>query len=332
MGTAHVFCISGILCMNAVDTLGRRSRIVPQSTGKRIMLQPADLIWLSKLAEHGPLPSSFLLSFTRHFRKSAKRATERLTDLFNEENTKHGGRYLDRPSQQFRTIDSRYNQLVYDLAPAGHLALADSGAPVTAQNAAGPWLHRFMVASTTTSIELATLARPDLSFIPGHQVLARADTELRCPIAITDDRGRHITKDLIPDALFGLAYHTPEGDRFRFFVVECDRATEPATSGNWNRKSWRRSLRQYQAYVAGGRYREHLCLTAPLLVLNICTTAERMAKLIAVTEAEIGRANYQLFQTFEAFGPVWRPPQPNAELLTGGWQRAGREPFRIDVV
>lgn len=318
--------------MNVVDTLGRRSRTVPQSTGKRITLQPADLVWLRKLTEHGPLPSSFLLGFTRHLRKSEKRATERLTDFFNEENTRHGSRYLERPPQQFRTIDSRYNQLVYDLAPAGRRALLDSGAPVGNQNAAGPWLHRFMVACTTASIELATLTRPDLSFIPGHQILARAKTELRHPVTVTDDRGQRITKDLIPDALFGLAYHTPDGDRFRFVAVECDRATEPATSSNWNRKSWKRSVRQYRAYVEDGLYREHLRLTAPLLVLNVCITVERMAKLITVAESELGPTSYQLFQTFDGFGPVWWPPKPKAALLHDDWQRAGREPFRIDAV
>ena len=93
------------------------------STGKRITPQPADLLWFRKLLEHGPLPSSYLLAYTRHLRRSDKRATERLTDLFNEAETRHGGPYLDRPPQQFHTIDSRYNRLVYDLAPAAVTAL-----------------------------------------------------------------------------------------------------------------------------------------------------------------------------------------------------------------
>ena len=316
--------------MNTFDVLGRRRRTQPTSTGKRITLQPADMIWLQKLHEHGPLPSSFLLAFTRHLRRSDKRATERLTDLFNEDNTKHGGRYLDRPMQQFRTIDSRYNQLVYDLAPAGRRALFDSGAPVAAINVAGPWLHRFMVACATGSIKIGTLDRTDTTFIPGHHVLARADTELRYSVPISDDHDRQITKDLIPDALFGLVYHTPDGDRFRFFVVECDRATEPAVSSNWNRKSWRRSLRQYHAYVAEGLYRDHLQLTAPLLVLNICSNTERTEQLLAVTETELGPTSYQLFQTWPTFGSLWRPPVPNADLLRGAWQRMGSAPLRID--
>lgn len=111
---------------------------MPISNGKRITLQPLDLIWLHKLAEHGPLPSPYLSAFTRHPRRSAKRASERLTDLFNEKNTKHGGRYLDRPLQQFRTVDSRYNQLVYDLTPVGPRELAQSETSSASLNATGP--------------------------------------------------------------------------------------------------------------------------------------------------------------------------------------------------
>ena len=97
------------------DSLGRRNRTQAQSTGKRIALQPADLTWFAKLAQHGPLPSSFLLAYTKQARQSDKRSLERLTDLFNEANTAHGGAYLTRPPQQFKTLDSRYNQLVYCL-------------------------------------------------------------------------------------------------------------------------------------------------------------------------------------------------------------------------
>jgi hypothetical protein len=101
--------------MDATDTLGRRSRLIAQSTGKRVTPKERDLLWFQKLREHGPLPSSFLLDYAKNSHRSEKRAKERLTDLFNEDNTPHGGPYLSRPPQQFRTIDSRYNQLVYDL-------------------------------------------------------------------------------------------------------------------------------------------------------------------------------------------------------------------------
>tara|TARA_R110002073_G_scaffold257592_1_gene420382 strand:+ start:1314 stop:2279 length:966 start_codon:yes stop_codon:yes gene_type:complete len=318
----------------ALDALGRRKRLSPTSTGKSISLQPADLLWFQKLYEHGPLPSSFLLAYSQNQRLSQKRAKERLTDLFNEETTKHGGRYLERPPQQFRTIDSRYNQLVYDLGKPAIKALRETGEmPSMQRAAAGPWVHRFMVACVTASIELATIKRDDVSFIAGHRVLARAETELRYPVSITDPKtDTTIIKDLIPDALFGLEYYTEEGSRFRFFLVECDRGTEPATTKNFNRKSWLRSLRQYAEYIGRGRYREHLKLTSPLLVLNVVPDETRLEQLLAVTEKDAGSGGnpYQLFQTIEGFGSFFRPPSPITDLLERPWQRVEREEFRID--
>ena len=59
------------------DRLGRRNRIAPQSTGKRLTPQERDLLWFSKLAEHGPLPSSFLLAYAHDTHRSEKRAREK---------------------------------------------------------------------------------------------------------------------------------------------------------------------------------------------------------------------------------------------------------------
>lgn len=319
--------------MQYTDTLGRRARLTAKPTGKRVSPTERDLLWLRKLAEHGPLPSSFLLAFGQGEHRSDKRARERLTDLFHEDNTPDGGPYLTRPPQQFRTIDSRYNQLVYDLAPAGWRALERHGLATGKRNPpSGPWLHRFMTGCITASIEIAALARPDLSYIPQSAILARAGADLRHPVTIADPKtGRRCTKDLIPDAVFGLRYHTDKGDRFRFFAVEADRATEPTTSNNWNRKSFERNLLQYEAYVAGGACREHLSLTAPLLVLNVLSDAKRMKRMIDCTAKRYPQGNaFILFQAWEDFGPVFCPPEPRPAILTKAWARGGLRPFRID--
>ena len=314
------------------DQLERRSRLRTASTGKRVSPTSRDLLWLHKLAEHGPLPSSFLLAFSQGSHASEKRARERLTDLFHEDNTPDGGPYLVRPPQQFRTLDSRYNQLVYDLAPAGWRALERGGMDATTCAApSGPWLHRFMTSCITASIELATLARDDISYIPQSAILARAGVELRYSVTIADPATSYrFAKDLIPDALFGLCYHTDQGDRFRFFAVEADRATEPTTSSNWNRKSFERNLQQYEAYVADGAYRDHLGLTAPLLVLNVLSDEQRTQRIVDFTAKRYPKGNaFMLFQAWPDFGPVFRPPEPNLELLLSEWARGGTAPFRI---
>ena len=60
-----------------LDATGRRRRIQPISTGKRVTPQECDLLWFRKIQEHGPLPSSYLLAYAEGIRKNAKRATER---------------------------------------------------------------------------------------------------------------------------------------------------------------------------------------------------------------------------------------------------------------
>jgi hypothetical protein len=312
------------------DRTGRRNRLSPISSGKRVSPRERDLLWLAKLAEHGPLPTSFLLAFGQPSHRSDKRARERLTDLFNESNTPHGGPYLTRPPQQFRTIDSRYNQLVHGLAPAARAALADRAVAV-GPNRSGPWLHSFMVSCITASIELASLEREDIGYIPESRILERAGTELRWPIAIRDPAtGKACTKDLLPDAIFGLEYRTGKASRFRFFAVEADRATEPASSANFHRKSFVRHLLQYQNYVEGGGYREHLGLTAPMLVLNVTASPARRERMLKLTGELFPQGNsYQLFRCWDDFGPVFRPPSPDPALLTGQWSRAGLPPLRL---
>jgi len=314
------------------DQLERRSRLRATSTGKRVSPTNRDLLWLHKLAEHGPLPSSFLLAFSQGSHASEKRARERLTDLFHEDNTPDDGPYLVRPPQQFRTLDSRYNQLVYDLSHAGWRALERGGLDTSKHTApSGPWLHRFMTSCVTASIDLATIARDDLSYIPQSEILARAGTELRHPVTIAaPETGYRYEKDPIPDSVFGLRYHSGQGDRFRFFAVEADRATEPTTSSNWNRKSFERNLLQYEAYVADGAYRDHLGLTAPLLVLNILSDEQRMQRMVDFAAKRYPKGNaFMLFQAWPDFGPVFRPPEPNLALLQGDWARGGKAPFCI---
>jgi hypothetical protein len=312
------------------DVLMRRKRLRSVSTGKRVTPQDRDLLWFAKLHEHGPLPSSFLLQYSQDMRRSEKRARERLTDLFNEDNTPDGGPYLARPQQQFRTLDSRYNQLVYDLTPASERALKQAGLWSPRSSArSGPWLHGFMVSCITASIELATLDRADLAYIPQSRILERADADLRWRTIIADpSASRDYLKDLLPDALFGLEYRTDKGSRFRFFLVEADRATEPATSTNFNRKSFLRSLLQYERYIGHGEYREHLKLTAPLMVLNVSADPARTLRMIDLATRLYPQGNaYMLFRTWADFGPVFRPPAPALGLLDGDWVRGGLPPF-----
>ncbi len=316
------------------DGLQRRRRDRPQSSDKRVTPQERDLLWFQKIHQHGPLSSSYLHAFSKHLRRNEKRSRDRLTDLFNEDRTPHGGPYLRRPDQQFRTYDARYNDLVYELTLASEAALREHGFWSDHATAhAGPWLHRYMVSSITASIELATLESPQVSYIAQHEILARAGAPLRYPVPFENpSTAKTETKDLIPDALFGLEYVSDGQQAYRFFIVEADRATEPSRSAKFNRKSHLRNILQYREYVGRGLYKQHLGLTAGIMVLNVTTSTQTMAKMIELaTQVSEGRGNsYLLFRTAEQFGRYFKPPKPMLELLNGEWTRAGQPVFRID--
>lgn len=294
---------------------------------------PRDLTWLKAIHRHGPLASSFLIEFAKPLGMNQKRAQERLADLFHEHNTVHGGSYLRRPAQQFHTLDARYNQIVSDLSLAGVKALkqADSWHEQSGPQG-GPWWHKFMIASFTASMELACMARSDVEYIPQWKILERAHTTLEADVSYVDSAsGKPVQKRLKPDALFGLEYRSHGRSRYRFFVVEADRATEPLTTKTFNRKSARRSFSQYRAYIEQGLYKQHLKLTAPLLVLNVTTSEiRRNALLKALLSGTPAGNDYMLFQHWDAFSAPPSVPKPNPFLLDGSWQRAGRKALRID--
>lgn len=314
------------------DSLNRRHRTRPQSTGKRVSPQARDLLWFRKLHEHGPLSTSFLHAFSKHLCKSEKRAKDRLTDLFNEAETPHNGTYLTRPWQQFQTFDSRYQQLVYDLAPSAEKVLKQEGHwHDSSGGASGPWKHRYMVAAITASIEIATLERDDLTYIPQHAILERAETTLRYPVPFENpSSGKTEIRNLIPDALFGLEYKTPKGSRFRFFIVEADRGTEPTRASKFNRKSHLRNFLQYREYVGRGLYKEHLGLTAGMLVLNVTSKATTMlAMQHQLQEISSGGNSFQLFRCHEEFGRMFRATSPEMSFLSGEWETIERDGFDI---
>jgi Replication-relaxation len=316
------------------DTINRRRRDRPLSTGKRVTPQPRDLLWFQKLHEHGPLSSTFLHEFSKHLAKNEKRSRDRMTDLFNESHTPHNGTYLMRPWQQFQTFDARYQDLVYDLAPAAERALKQNYSwHETGAGPSGPWQHRYMVAAITASIELATLNDPNLTYIPQHAILARANTTLRFSVPFKNPKtGKVLQSDLIPDAVFGLEYHHGGKSSFRFFVVEADRATEPSRASKFNRKSHLRNFLQYREYVGRGLYKEHLKLTAGMLVLNVTTSEATMSNMLKLAgEVSPGGNSYQLFQTCPQFGKYFKPAKPLDRLLAESWLRVGNADIRFQT-
>lgn len=316
------------------DAIGRRHREKPHASGKRITPTDRDILWFDKIHRHGPLSTPYLLAYSLHLRRSSTRAKDRLTDLFNEDATPHGGTYLSRPWQQFETLDARYHDLVYDLTQhtVALLKEHDLYSDYT-PHSSGSWKHRFMVSSITASIELATLQTENIRYIFQDEILARSGTKLSFPVTI-NAHGTETTKELMPDGLFGLEYSDNDKKYYRFFLLEADRSTEPGAASTLDRKSYLRTILQYREFVGKGQYKDALDLSAGLLALHITTSDLRMRNLIDLTnKLSEGRGNnYMLYRAAPEFGRYFTTPRILYDLFTDGWHRAGREPFQINSI
>jgi hypothetical protein len=278
------------------------------------------------------------MEFTRGLRRSDTRSLERLRDLYHEDNTPHGGPYLDRPRGQWTAL-SKFERTVYENAPAAEQILSGRGCPERpSAEQSRLYHHRFMVACITASIELAISHNPSLRFIPRHEILARSPNPtlvIPCRTTYTNPRtGTSQTLDapLIPDALFGIEYVAGGRRNYRFFMLEADRATEPVRRANLRETSFLRKLVQYREMIGNGGYRGHFGMKSAMLVLNVTTNARHLRSIIEATR-RIGGSNgcpYLLFATAPALGDQLRVPDPCYGLLTEPWQRAGMSPLKID--
>lgn len=309
------------------DATGRRLRERRVPTDKIKRPTARNLVWLDKLHRHGPLPSSYLHAYTRHLCRNEAWSRRELADLFHEASI-HGGPYLDRPWQQFNTMDARHNDLVYDIADAGVAALREAGlAPGGHRRDCGPWVHRCMVACITASIELAAIESGAIRFI-FRDAISSAAPEAVVPVTLG---GRRQERTLIPDAVFALAYRTDRGERFRLFALEADRGTEPGRHDSFRRKSYLGSILQYREYVGRALYKAHLGVSAGMLVLNVTTSEARLRNLVSLVAetSPAGSNSFMLFRSLPSFGRYFKPPRPMLHLLRERWFRAGHEPFCI---
>jgi hypothetical protein len=320
-----------------MDTLARRPRYGRISTGRRIAPTEADVLTFEVLHRHGPLPSTFIHQFTKHVRQSEGRTKERLGHLYHEDNTPHGGPYLERPWQQWQTMNARYQPAVSEVTPFAEQVLKEHGllAEEFKPQAGVQYAHRFMVACITASIELATKQDSTLRFISEQEVLARSPNktlEIPCSISYTNPRtGKRsaLEKPLIPDALFGIEYG--QGS-YRFFMLEADRDHEPIRRADLQETSYLRKVLQYREVIEKGLYKRHFGMTAGMLVLNVTTNFQHMRNIIElVSDITNGKGSpYLLFKTMPQFGKYLTVPPVSHELLTAPWLRSFFDPLHIN--
>jgi hypothetical protein len=314
--------------MDALVKPKRRARYFRQPSGIRVTPGAREIVWFQKLWQHGPLPTGYLYAFTKDTTPSLDTVKQRLKDLYHEDNTPHGGAYLERPPQQ-NSVITKYQDAVYECDAAAELLLKERGliAHTSFPSKKTNYHHRFMEACLTASIELAC-KDAGLTFDTGEWLLTRArGGDLKVPLTISHN-GHTSQTPLISDAYFGIRYGNGKA---RAFLLEADRENEPVVRNNLDQTSYLRKILQYRQLIETGRYKEHFGLRGGMLVLTITTSYAHMESIIAlVMKLTNGRGlPYMLFKVVPNFADKLIVPPVLSELLTTPWRRAGHPDIDI---
>lgn len=297
------------------DALNRRKRTEIQPTGKDPVLNGAVLNLLEGLRRYHPLPPrlAFRLwnggNYYPYFQ-------DKLTDLTHE---RPGGEApVILRSEYFNPKGVLNSEPVwYELSPRGY-AIAEGRAPHPIELLERDHIkHRAFNASVGASFEVLApeygLSLLTLEDILAHKRCPEATRTLRNPLAIPLPGERHVE----PDRLFGLSYGE---NRFRFFAVEIDRATET------NRRTVFGKLDRWSEVMSAGLHTSFYGLPN-MRVMFITTAPGRITQLLQYLDGK-PHADKFVFKALPNFGDHWRAPrEPVAELFDQWETMAG--PFDI---
>lgn len=178
------------------------------------------------------------------------------------------GGYLMLPRQQLATEHAGFNPFIYDLTKKAKDHLFDLGLDEPTVRPTGHWWHGYMTSCVTSSIDMAA-AQTGVRYVPAQDILAINQAPLAIPIG---------NRKLVPDQLFALNY----GGKYRAFMLEVDRGTEPKTS-NAARKTYASSIELYRTMIEQNVYRTHYGLKATTLILwvfSLPTNEQRFLEMV----------------------------------------------------
>lgn len=295
----------------------RRSRMHRTGSTKPIALTLRDLDVFRWLLRYRYLRSTYLHAFAGG--ASEKRFVERLCELFH-----HG--FVNRAPQQWRFANARCQPLVYEAAVRAKSLLVATAGDDARRTFLGPAAHRqfehsLMMCQCLASLELATLARSGLRFIPWPEILARAPQETRTsrsPFRLAGPAG-----EIVPDGLFGLEYRSTGKSAYRFFTLEVDRGTMPLMRSGGSHTSYLAKLATYRGIIQCGVAKAELGIPN-LFVLTVTTNRLRLSSLLQLASQQGGNPFF-LFAAVDEIGSM----RPAAELLGSPWKRADFPPLSI---
>jgi hypothetical protein len=309
--------------MEVLDKPKRRDRNKRVPTGKEIELQLRDLWGIFRpIYEHGQLSTNYLYEFTKPYSTSLYSLKNRLKDLYHEDNTPHDGWYLRR-MKEHPELPDRNRFAIYDVTQQAEHALEEAGyKPLKRSFALDLDPHRFMIACTGASLEIAVNEDPTLKWESRSSILQEAGHKwLHIKPCVISHKGSKSIHDLEPDDLFGIEY---AGNYWRLFAVECDRGNEPYERADLDETSLHAKFLRYKHVIEKGIYKDHFGRKCGLLVLFIFTTTTKQDEFLRrVEEWNHGPCSWILAKTVPSFGKKLSIPEVMRELLTVPWHRAG---------
>lgn len=336
------------------DGLGRRVRGRRTPSGKRIVLQARDIEIFKLLRRYRFLRSTFIWALLPPPLRggSYKRFQDRLTDLFHETNTRHGGAYLDWPQQQRHAYNARYAPSIYALSPAGEALLAEEAIRIDnvtdlvrggrmAVSRAFP--HAMMICDTLASLELGTRSEQNVRLVSWEEIVAKAPQQIQrsgMPFAIpveiehrfagTKQEAQHRFR-LIPDGLFGLEYAQATGKKvYRFFALEAERRNRVQTT-SLKGSSFFKKILAYRVITDKAIHKIHLGIPN-LMILTVTPTQARidtMKQAVFDVHGATGSPKF-LFRRVDTVGDSDQSPPPTSHMFHAPWQRAGWDEFCLN--
>lgn len=299
------------------DGIGRRRRNAKRQARGVSVIRDSDVKILAFIHHHGGmLTTDIIFKFCEleGLYKNRRSLTYRLRDLY------HNLGLIDRPHQQ-RNIEypERFN-LVHRVSEKGEELLKSRGLySEYVSRPYGAYQHQMMTACVYASYAL-NAKEAGIEFTPQHTLLKRLG------------RGAGIQidgKKVEPDALFML---TIDGKSVLIFL-EVDRATEPGHSKSDKRKSWGRSVEQYQKIIAHKLYKEHYDVPttcgAQVHVVTVNYSMEHKI-LREVSRVFPSGCTFILTHTSTAFGEISHPPA-YINMLSVEWNRHGHKGFKLST-
>jgi len=298
------------------DPIGRRRRIGKrQPDGRVVTLHERDIKILEFIHLYGGMLSTDIIwqfAKTTGVYKNRMSMTERLKRLW------HDLGVLERPVEQTEVrYPDRYH-LIHRVSEKGEEEL--KARHLFSPYAPRPWgtyKHNMLNACVYASYYINAL-KAGITMVPQHVLLAGLKRD--ASIVIDD-------KVVKPDTLFMLIIN----EKQVLVFLEIDRATESGHSSDDKKKSWGRSVKEYQKIIGEKRYKEHYHVPPTCgAQVHVVTTKFTMQQKILREVARVSPKGcaYILTNTCVETGEDTHST-PYLNMLGVVWDRHGYQPFQF---